>query len=101
MDIKFVGGIHSYWTGLTVFWIFAPFILHLFIIIFKRQDWKNALKQAFLHFPLAIPLRNCWAAYKLSKVDYSDPMPVSSITDIEEIKKVAGNLTQGEAFLVG
>ena len=94
-------GIHVYWAWLTIFWIFAPFLLHLSIILLKRKgDRKKCLKEAFLHFPLVIPLQNSRAAYHLYLVKYSDPMPVSSLTKIEKIKMVAGKLSQGEAFMV-
>ena len=94
-------GIHVYWALLTIFWIFAPFFLHLSIILLKQKaDRKKCLKEAFLHFPLVIPVQNSRAAYALYQVKYSDSMPISSLTKIENIKMVAGKLSQGEAFMV-
>ena len=100
LTFYFAGGIHVYWSGLTIFWIFVPFILHFSIIIFRQYDRQKAIREVFLHFPLGIPIKNAHAAYQLYKVEYTTPMPVASIKKIEEIKMAAGNLTQGEAFMV-
>ena len=94
-------GIHVYWAWLTILWIFGPFLLHLPIILLKQKgDRKSCLKEAFRHFPLVIPLQNSRAAYDLYQVKYSESMSVSSLTKIENIKMVAGKLSQGEAFMV-
>lgn len=93
--------IHAAWAMLTIFWMFAPFLLHLTVIVSKRKDdWKTGLKEAFQHFPLVVPVTNTFSTLELCKVEYADSMPVSSLTKIEKIKKEAGKLTQTESFMV-
>ena len=85
--------------------MFAPFLLHFLVIFLEalksRGKWIEGLKKAFKHLPLVIPLTNTKYLYKMYKVEYSDPMPISSVTRIEELKMMAGTLTLTEAFMVG
>ena len=92
------------WALLTVLWMFAPFLLHFLVIFLEaksRKNWREGLKNAFRHLPLVIPLTNTYYTYKMYQVEYSDPMPISSVTLLEELKMVAGKLTLTEAFMVG
>ena len=100
MIYNFLDEHHAYWSMLTIFWIFAPFLFHLSIILFKPDDWKTGLKEALGHFPLIVPLKNSYAWFKISQVKYSDAMPVGALREIEIIKMSAGKLTQTEAFIV-
>ena len=64
---------HPYWAFLTLFWIFNPFLVHLckFVAIYfntRQADWKNL----FLHFPFVIPLKNCYHAYHLYKLNFGE-----------------------------
>ena len=65
---------HPNWAYLTLFWIFNPFLVQLFKFFFfilydkKKPDWCNL----FLHFPFVIPLKNCWFAYELHKLDFGE-----------------------------
>ena len=46
-------------------------------------------------------MTNTYYTYKMYEVKYSDPMPISSLTLLEELKMKAGTLTLTEAFMVG
>ena len=64
---------HPYWALLTLFWIFNPFLVHLckFVAIYfntRQTEWKNL----FLHFPFVIPLKNCYHAYHLYKLNFGE-----------------------------
>ena len=75
--------------------------MHFAIIFLDRKgDWKGGLKAAFLHFPLVIPIMNTYYAYKIFEIEYEDPMSSFSLTKIENLKMVAGKLSQTEAFMV-
>ena len=83
--------------------MFAPFILHLLLIFLESRSGKSyweGFKKALQHFPLVIPVTNLYHAYQLSKVEYSDPMSVKSLSALEDLKMKAGQLTLTEAFLV-
>ena len=81
--------------------MFTPFLVKVALIFLqKRDNWKEGLREAFLHFPLVIPMKNSYHTYQLYTVKYSDPMSISSLTNIENLKMVAGKLTLIEAFLV-
>ena len=81
--------------------MFNPFIIEVILIFLKnRENKKEALQEACLHFPLVVPLVNTWRTYQLMKIKYSDPMSIRSLTEIEAIKMVAGNLILKEAFMV-
>jgi hypothetical protein len=95
------GLIHPAWALATIFWMFAPFLLHFAVIFLgSKNNWKESLKKSFRHFPLVIPLTNTRHTYKLYEVEYSDPMPIRSVTLIENLKMTAGKLTLTEAFMV-
>ena len=86
---------------MTILWMFGPFLMHLTVIFLDgKKDWKVGLKEAFVHFPLVIPLTNSYHAYQMYGIEYTDPMTILSLTLIEDIKMVSGKLTLVEAFLV-
>ena len=65
------GLLHPHWASLTVFWIFAPFVFHLVLIMLQpeyREDWRKGIKKAFQHLPMVIPVTNLYHAYQLYKV---------------------------------
>ena len=95
------GGIHPYFSALTILWMFTPFLLEVILIFLqKRDNWRDGLKKAFLYFPLVVPVKNTYHAYQLYEIKYSDPMSSVSRNKIEKIQMVAGKLTMTEAFTV-
>ena len=99
------GGIHPYFSALTILWMFTPFLLEIskwVVLIFlkKGDNWKEGLREAFVHFPLVVPLVNTGRTYRLCFIEYADPMSSVSLDEIEKIKMVAGKLTTTEAFTV-
>ena len=56
--------------------------------------------EAFVHFPLVVPVRNTYHTYQMYEIEYSDPMSSKSLDLIEKIKMVGGKLTMTEAFTV-
>ena len=71
---------------MTILCMFGPFLMHLAIILLDRKkDCKVGLKEAFVHFPLVIPLTNSYLAYQMYGIEYSDPMTILSLTMIEDI----------------
>ena len=88
---------------LTIVWIFTPFFYNLILILLDqryRKDWKKGMMAALKHLPLVIPLTNTYYTYRLSQVQYSNPMTARSLAEIEELRLKAGQLTLTEAFLV-
>ena len=64
---------HPNWAFLTLFWIFNPFFVHLYLFAYilyseKKADWHNL----FLHFPFVIPFRNCFLALELHKLNFGE-----------------------------
>jgi len=64
---------HPNWAYLTLFWIFNPFLVQIFKFVFilyynRKAEWCNL----FLHLPFVIPIKNCWHAYELHKLDFGE-----------------------------
>jgi hypothetical protein len=55
---------------------------------------------AFLNFPLIIPIKNTYYTFQFSEIKYEDPMSSLTLTRLEQLREVAGKLSQTEAFMV-
>ena len=59
---------HHRWAGLTLFWIFLPFLVHLaiFLVRLARGSYPGSFTITVLrHFPFAMPFRNLWLCTRL------------------------------------
>ena len=83
--------------------MFLPFVLSLPIILYSGEKMQR-ICSLFIHLPLGVPIKNISHTIQLflEFVDqkYKDVVSVSALTKIENIKRVSGNLTFMEAFLV-
>jgi len=93
-------GDHQYWCGITIFWMFAPFIFNLLIYIlksFKKPGHvTNGFYNVLLHFPFILPITNSLLAIQLLKMDLTNP---ENSAKIEKIKKTAAISGLYESFL--
>ena len=98
-----LGGIHPIWSYMTIMWMFSPFLMEGAIVFLqkeKRKDWKIGLKEAMVHLPMIVPLKNAYHTFQLYEIDYSHQMSIESRTKVENLKMIAGKLTVNEAFTV-
>ena len=86
------------WAGLTIGWIFAPFLYSLPSIF--RDRTNETLTNLAVHFPMMIPVKNIFHAGQLARINYDKPMSVEALNKKEEIQQTSGRLTFKEAFLV-
>ena len=87
---------HPVFAGITMLWIFTPFLYSLPSIIatlsfggqlVTKKTFKNGVKNAWIHLPLVIPVKNIYHAYELYQMDYSGQMTVANRNKIEKIYK--------------
>ena len=89
------------WAGLTIGWIFAPFLYSLpFIFLDRTKTFFVRIANSATHLPLVIPAKNILHAGQLARVNYDKPMSVEALSEKEKIQQTSGKLTFKEAFLV-
>ena len=66
----------------------------------KKDNWREGLKEAFVHFPLVVPVLNTKLTYQLCLIKYAEPMSSVSLDQIEKIRMGAGMKIMREAFAV-
>ena len=89
------------WAGLTIGWIFAPFLYSLASIFLDRtKTFLVRIANTAIHLPLVIPAKNIFHAGQLARINYDKPMSVKALSKKEEIQRTSGELTFKEAFLV-
>ena len=89
------------WAGLTIGWIFAPFLYSLPSIFLDRtKTFLVRIANSAIHLPLVIPAKNIFHAGQLARVNYDKPMSVEALREKEKIQGTSGKLTFKEAFLV-
>ena len=89
------------WAGLTVGWVFAPYLYGLPSIFLDRtKTFLVRIANSAIHLPLVIPAKNIFHAGQLARINYDKPMSVKALSKKEEIQRTSGELTFKEAFLV-
>ena len=89
------------WAGLTIGWIFAPFLYSLpSIFLDQMKTFLVRIANSAIHLPLVIPAKNIFHAGQLARINYDKPMSVKALSKKEEIQRTSGELTFKEAFLV-
>ena len=89
---------HPRWALLTLFWICNPFFVQLgkfFANLYntREADWKNL----FLHLPFVIPIRNCFLAYQLHKLNFGEGGG-EDWAKAEEIQREVAKTSLSESF---
>ena len=101
------------WAGLTLYWMWNPFLAHTAIFLFtkafrKRGETGNTIhqlmhefyKEAGIHIPFVASVHNLWRAHRLYQLKYgTKEFNSKDHVEVEKILDAAGRCSQAESNL--
>ena len=101
---------NPYWAGLTLSWMFMPFILHTIYFLFKKATGKcdsctsvtelmrQFYKEAGAHLPFVSSLHNVFRAKRLHELKFgTTEFKMRDHKEVEKLLAEAGRCSQGES----
>ena len=101
------------WAGLTLYWMWNPFVVHSAIFLFnkafcKRGKTSNTIqelmhefyKQAGVHLPFVASVHNIWRTHRLYQLKYgTEDFNSKDHKEVEKLLDEAGRCSQAESNL--
>ena len=101
---------NPYWAGLTLSWMFMPFILHTIYFLFKKATGKcdacitftelmrQFYKEAGAHLPFVSSMHNVFRAKRLHELKFgTTEFKMRDHKEVEKLLAEAGRCSQGES----
>ena len=101
---------NPYWAGLTLTWMFMPFILHTIYFLFKKATgrcnpcdtytelMRQFYKEAGAHLPFVSSMHNVWRAKRLHELKFgTNEFKMRDHKEMEKLLAEAGRCSQGES----
>ena len=98
--------LHPWWAGLTLAWMFVPFLIKLGIFVFDSLGKNGAswdqFKDVIIHFPFLLPLHNTFLLFVLDGIGYGSSNFNSKYSaQVESIQKDVGLASLYESLFEG
>ena len=101
---------NPYWAGLTLSWMFMPFILHTIYFLFKKATgicdpctsvtelMLQFYKEAGAHLPFVSSMHNVFRAKRLHELKFgTTEFKMRDHKEVEKLLAEAGRCSQGES----